>query len=270
MEFHEMVTKAKKHQSLSHYTSFDALESILHNRSIKLSRMDKINDLYEEDRNYGFWSNKVFVACFTHESQESILYWYIYTGKRKEEGIMIKAPTKFLMQNIKVFADCQCSSYEFSQTKQSDPKITNYQHIDDWGIYDTTWADISYVKNFTKYECKLPIYEDLKDCVNLSERDLYESIHVGFLKSIPWHAEKETRLRVSVRPKGLENTNRGVEKPSFEEMYFFLQDDLLKSFEIILNPWADQMFENKVKVLLKQENLSMVKIRRSEIHGTIR
>lgn len=65
---------------IHHYTSIDALESILANRTIRFNRTDRVDDKdeVEVDINGIAFSKYLFVSCWTMDDCESIPQWSMY------------------------------------------------------------------------------------------------------------------------------------------------------------------------------------------------
>ncbi|MCH5211341.1 MAG: hypothetical protein J1F01_10320 [Oscillospiraceae bacterium] len=78
--------------SLFHYTNLDILALILKNRTIRLTRLDFLDDL-EEKKYRSLASIKVhtYVSCWTKDERESIPMWNMYTDMAS--GIRIEMPT---------------------------------------------------------------------------------------------------------------------------------------------------------------------------------
>ena len=74
---------------LYHYASLDTLALILHNRTIRFSRLDKVDDLQEQrsadSQNLG---KMKLVSCWTSSDEESIPMWREYAGA--ECGVRIQ------------------------------------------------------------------------------------------------------------------------------------------------------------------------------------
>ena len=81
-------------QYLYHYTSIEALSQILATRQLRLSRLDKVDDLSEgETEDFGWSGHYIFVSCWTDLVEESLPFWSMYTTPRS--AVRIKLP--FLM-----------------------------------------------------------------------------------------------------------------------------------------------------------------------------
>ena len=65
-----------------HYTSIDSLALILKNRTLRFSRLDRVDDLEEArvEQNQYDLSKFLFVSCWTENGEESIPLWKMYSG----------------------------------------------------------------------------------------------------------------------------------------------------------------------------------------------
>lgn len=77
---------------LYHYTSLDTLALILHNRTIRFSRLDKVDDPQEQrsadSQNLG---KMKLVSCWTSSDEESIPMWREYAGAECGVRIQMKS-----------------------------------------------------------------------------------------------------------------------------------------------------------------------------------
>ena len=77
--------------SLYHYTSIDTLEAILKTRSLKFTRLDKVNDPEEANAlDIEKAASLVFVSCWSAQARESIMMWKMYGGNAR--GVRIAMP----------------------------------------------------------------------------------------------------------------------------------------------------------------------------------
>jgi len=77
---------------LYHYTSLETLAYILRNKTLRFTRLDKVNDKNEAlSRDIQKANTLVFVSCWTGNDNESIPMWRMYTPGM--DGVRIKAPT---------------------------------------------------------------------------------------------------------------------------------------------------------------------------------
>ena len=56
--------QANQHTIVHQYTTFDALDKIVNNKSLRLTRIDLLNDTVENERILELWQKKIFVSCF--------------------------------------------------------------------------------------------------------------------------------------------------------------------------------------------------------------
>lgn len=268
-EIYCALTKAaNRHRKFSHYTTLPSLEMILKNRSFRLSRLDCVNDLYENEYLDDFCRNKVYVGCFTHRIWESYMYWVIY-AKMDITGIMLTFSRELLHEN-EIFGDSQCQESPLKEVKTTDTLHEGYSCVSDWGVFNVSWADIKYVRDFQMYEETNPMWEHLKGCVNLSKEGFRTAISPGLLKGKEWDVENETRVRVAIRPKDFENNKYGVIRPKFEHLYLKLNEKTWDTCVITLNPWAEKSFYYSVHKLLDQNGLTQVQIYKSSLEGSVR
>lgn len=83
---------AEKRMSVYHYTSLIALENIVRNKTFRLNRIDKVNDL-REGSYLGSKDDcaRCFIGCFSYQERESIRQWNMYT----EEDIGVRIGLHF-------------------------------------------------------------------------------------------------------------------------------------------------------------------------------
>jgi len=77
--------------SLYQYTSVGSLEEILQSRTLRFSRLDKVNDPQEATASdLPFASSSIFVSCWTSEEAESIPMWSMYGETLR--GVRVRLP----------------------------------------------------------------------------------------------------------------------------------------------------------------------------------
>ena len=82
--------------TLFHYTNLDVLALILKNKTLRLSRLDVLDDMEEEQcRSISEINVYTYVSCWTNDAEESIPLWDRYTiiGKDRQTGIRIEMPS---------------------------------------------------------------------------------------------------------------------------------------------------------------------------------
>lgn len=79
---------------IHHYTNINTLALILKNKTIRFNRLDKLDDISEEESfNVLKISKYFFVSCWTYDHEESIPQWNMYTEKMA--GVRITLPQNF-------------------------------------------------------------------------------------------------------------------------------------------------------------------------------
>lgn len=78
-----------------HYTTLDALECILSNKTIRLKALSEMDDMLEGDSiDFGDLSKYYYVSSWSLDGKENIPLWYMYTNGLK--GVRIEADEDFL------------------------------------------------------------------------------------------------------------------------------------------------------------------------------
>lgn len=76
---------------LYHYTTIKTLASIFENKTIRFTRLDKVNDPREAiSHEYSLAQTLVFASCWTNHREESIPLWKMYTDF---SGVRLSLPT---------------------------------------------------------------------------------------------------------------------------------------------------------------------------------
>ena len=141
-DYENAVASAKKHRLIDQYTTFEALEKILCNKSLRLTSVDQLNDIVENDRMLDLWKEKVYVSGFTHRSNESYFFWKTY-ARKPDEGIRISLRAHDLCE-LSVHADEYCDTeplHECKKTNMSCQYVTEVTSKD-WGIFDYSLVDV--------------------------------------------------------------------------------------------------------------------------------
>ena len=239
LSYVEAVESASHYNRLYQYTTYEALEKIITNNSLRLTRIDLLNDGVENQKIFKLWKNKVYVSCFTHREDESYFFWETY-AKRSLEGIRISFETKQL-HHLSIHPDETCEKDALVECKRSDCNhiFSSKDDLSSWGVRDYSCVDIAYVpRNLT-----------------FDDDDNFQ----GRIKYTEWDMEAETRLRVAIRPKCLEFYLNDTEFEYYtpENKYIFakLPKSALKSMTITLSPHASIATKKKLDRLLKDNNL---------------
>lgn len=254
--------KAKQHKKLYHYTTLSALESILTNKTLRLSRLDLVNDKNENARVEDIHKFIIFVFCFTHKDKESLRFWKEYA--RESEGVLLEFDNKiFLEEKFDIFSDDKCKN-KFELYKKNN--VTNNAN-QEWFFLDFTFADIIYTKNFSSYEEEDKVLKEFfSGCTMIGKKKNFTFTQLpGLVKGIEWADEKESRLRIALKYKGPINIKDEIHIPPFEYIYIKLSYNVFNNLTITMNPWHNKAFEEKLKTILDNTNLNNIKIKESSM-----
>ena len=246
--YENSVYQANQHTIVHQYTTFDALDKIINSKSLRLTRIDLLNDTVENERMLELWQKKIFVSCFTHRDSESYFFWKTYY-KGDSTGVRLSLDARFLCQ-LTIHPDAMCIEEQLSICKKTiiGSSFTAAISSEAWGIYDSSLVDVMYI----------PRDQQLENIEHFQ----------GRFKYIEWDSEEETRLRVAMRPKCLEFRAQGRElqylTPSNEYVYVKLSDVCFENMVITLSPFASDDLRGKIEELLCKNNLiDKVQIRTS-------
>lgn len=244
----QQIKEAKKHSCFLHYTSLNSLAHILKGRSLRLSKLENINDPVEVELLMDIHENKVFTMCFSHCETETIPLWKMYAGDNM--GLCL------------IF-----DSLEFLEDKQNYIKTAEWKG---WELRESIILDVLYDNDTEKFERNwYPRGEDFpSETYNLA---------AGFLKTRVWEFEKETRVRCYIDvSKGNRSIKSVREKtynyPDFKYVYCHIPDDTLNSFKITFNPFMDSIQKDIVKSTVKNYLLHFndANFVNSDLEGKIR
>lgn len=212
--------KAKEHTMFCHYTNLESLLKILSSRSIRLTQLALVNDPEEESRIDQIKRNKVFAACFSHHSDESIPLWNLYS--KDKYGLQLGLPNISFLEN-----------HDNYFIIENDEK--RYLPDNDWDIRDACIVDIEYVDDPNAHV-------DYMDPLDRGAKIPYP-INIGLIKRKAWSFESETRARVyiestqSLRNYLHELKSPVIRHPFFDYIYCKLNDEDMNQMTITFNPF---------------------------------
>ena len=247
--YENAVYQANRHTLVHQYTTLIALDKIINNKSLRLTRSELLNDTVENECMIELWQKKVFVSCFTHRESESYFFWKAY-AQGDPTGVRLSLDARLLC-SLPIHPDAMCKGEQLSICNKTILKapFTDDISSETWGIYDSSLVDVMYIPRDQNLE--------------------YIEHHQGRFKYIEWDSEEETRLRVAIRPKCLEFKAKGRAlqylTPKNEYIYIKLSDACLESLNITLSPFASNDLREKVEELLRKNNL----IDKIQIHTSV-
>jgi hypothetical protein len=231
--------KAKSHKYLYHYTTIDALLSIITNKEIRLSNLFLLNDPLEYERlfNEPMLQNRIFVCCFNHIIEDAIPLWKMYADG--SYGIRIGFPIKSV-QFFENLSNYRCGPFIFNEN----PNRT-------WKFGYSSVVDVIYDDDFSRFITSF-------DAHHSPDVDKIQiPIAIGHLKKKCWEYEKETRICVGVKPDDLgvcldkKSASFVYAAPPFKYIYCRIPDVALLDMKVMFSPKCNallkEMMENEIR-----------------------
>lgn len=173
-------------QFLYHYTSIDRLAQILKNRTIRLSPLDRMDDLQEnitkDIKNIGRF---FFASCWTAEETESIPMWNMYTDIRA--GVRIGLPKNPFVRHATTLEDL-AKVYGFAPSAKSENVDTflSLASLAKMGAFSPqAWSgdilkQIVYTDDMDKLEPNIATVTDKDISMDTSTVGIYKNVHWQF------------------------------------------------------------------------------------------
>lgn len=231
-----LINQANSNERLFHYTTYEALLSIIKGKCFRLSRLDLLNDKAELKLGYHDEIIKNYVMSFTRE-KEYVSMWAMY-GKTSGIKLRLDFDRKILLKDkVEMYYD---SAKTIPLSYYSSRKLFQLD-----SIYDQKpiqFSDIAYLdKTSRAIKHNGGPFKEL-----LVDKKLIESLS-GFIKYDAWEFEKETRLKVQL------NENRyNTDKKLPEYIYYSISDDLIRSFHVTYNPWMSPILKEEIQKSLSR------------------
>jgi hypothetical protein len=183
-----------------HYTDINTLALILQNRTIRFNRLDKVDDITEGN---SFKTLKLeeffFISCWTHDQNESISQWNMYT--RDLAGVRITLPVRMFDYKTLIVPDAMnlivkgelISPIPFDKIFGEDYMIQPL-FLDDKNF----GRKIIYVDDFM--EIKNKAIEFTMDEKGQAKGTISDPVGIAALKSPDWVFQKEFRFVLFITP----------------------------------------------------------------------
>ncbi len=186
------IQSANERREISHYTNLDALLCMLKTKTLKLNRIDRVNDLNEKlyinDQNI---INQVFITCFTNRISEYIPHWFMYS--KDVYGIRVT----FYKSKEHSIETCLLDPSRPIRAFFNGEEITTLNSTNDFHAVtpqEKDWA-VEYKTLDVVYSSKLMKQNPV---VRQAQVGL---LPIGALKTEDWSFENETRIVGLLRPK---------------------------------------------------------------------
>ena len=223
--------KSVSAERLYHYTTYESLICILKNKSLRLSRMDLLNDKAEQKLGRLDEHTQNYIMSFTRD-KEYVSMWAMYG---RPSGIKIR-----LDFNRKLFVDAINNNFYFDSLKTRKIMLYSSKNPEMFAKKDFLISDIVYFDKKTK-----ELRHNENGFKNISAANDTIDKMTGFIKYDVWEFERETRLRVKMH-NGFNNITNSMDNvPKY--VYAGISDDLIKDFHITFNPWLSNDMKEEIK-----------------------
>lgn len=168
-----------------HYTSIQTLALILHYKTMRFNRLDRVDDVEEAAYGSGPYNINLsqyhFVSCWTKSNEENLALWNMYTRYKGVRIGLESVPFKTYKVNDK-FTSLLKSPMKFG----TDYFASSFNN-------PTTLYDIEYVDNPKEKVAKLAIPTNNGGMI-------FDTTHVGIYKRKEWAMQQESRFKLNVSP----------------------------------------------------------------------
>ncbi len=217
-------------EELYHYTSYQALVSILLNKSFQMSRADLLNDKAETRLGYATEHRRSYVMSFTEET-EYVSMWTMYgksIGVKMRLGIDRKKFESLLKEENIWYKDENGIRLTIQNKTKPLFEISPRRErimLSKVAYYDVEKEIIYDIPNSKPF----PVTVD-KSLIN----EL-----TGVIKYSAWEAERETRARVVL--------DSHIPTIDIPYLYIGLSEEIIESFEITFNPWIPEDMRHEIE-----------------------
>ena len=255
--------------SLLHYTDIDAFSHIIQDKTLKCSSLNNVNDKFEKERtDLEEFAGTRFVTCFCNLDYEVVPFWYLYGKGKCEEKVMLRFD-KYL-QNLEEIIDTQRGTI-FGTSEKIHFQINKSEKYrgNDLNIMSINLFDIQYVERndpvITKSHAEY-IGGNWIDVDMFQSKKRIDASDLGRQKTKNWEYEHETRL--------LYKLNLLDNEENIDALLIGIKPKLFEKLVVVLNPWATDEFEKKVKKIIKDADIpdnikKTIKVNRSELDGEL-
>ena len=268
---------------LYQYTTIEALECILKNRTIRLRPLSSMDDMEEAlSKDCKAIGDLIFVSCWSEEPEEMIPMWYMYSDQCK--GVRIGLPEN------------PFEHYVYSEEEQIQYGLSGVTGIITTGIpiEDILNKDYTVSPFHSEHFLKKIKYTDEEELLKPSlwkhQTDSIQFLYgqMGRYKNEYWSFQKEYRYTLYILPMNLsrmgglvqlglsdiviremKNMSDGNAKLPIDYYDLHIAQNMLERMEIVLGPLMDENDEKRVRTLVGGISDRII-VKRSELAGKIR
>lgn len=253
---------------LYHYTSIQVLALILNNRTIRFSKLSKVNDPLEGIPVMKGLNDYLFVSCWSREHVENLYMWRMYAGL---DGVRIGLPEDIFTtfpkkpENVKIWDHEQDVKVSLVHGIQEAPQ--GWKNIN---IIASFCHDIKEKQGHTMYgPDDMHYYKD--DFVDSNIKFTHSSIPtvmsfaaVGIAKIFYWQFEDEVRFRIPFKDKIPLKPEDRLDIVG-DHIDVGVKDSAFNGIKVVVGPENGKANEIIVKALLKAVGISDDNVTQSRI-----
>lgn len=184
---------------IHHYTTINNLALILKNRTIRFSRLDKLDDISETFKVDPVHVYKyLFVSCWTYMSEESIPQWHMYTDRMRGVRISFPKDWRYMRPVQPRFRGHIEKQGEFLSPIPFDRMFNdNYFIIPSYLDISKFGGNVTYVDDINlQYEKYVKLTDNADGTTELN----IMTEQLGFFKKKDWEFQKEYRFVLFIMP----------------------------------------------------------------------
>ena len=210
-----------------HYTTIETLALILHNKTIRFSRLDTVDDPDE----YGFEKDAhnpakyTYVSCWTTNNKESIPQWVMYGNQKR--GVRISFDSNL---------------FEMEE-KGRHKYIIQYKEQENNDYFIMPIIDNSLVRNISYVENVKSYYDNI--FANINGQTGINFNEVGCYKSKDWEFQQECRFVIYAFPKNIDghmfSPSYIIKNNIYPKVRYIdlpIKESIINSIEIVLGPMS--------------------------------
>lgn len=264
--------------SLHHYTSIDSLALILNSRTLRLSRLDQVDDLREgATADYKRLAHYTFTTCWTNEPTESIPFWHMYTPNMA--GVRITLPTPFF-KTYEVFHDTRTGNIQLPGSVLPYDKLVQQRCLILAGQAHM-FHPVIYTEDESLLKPAVCTYDQKGDVRSISVGK------IGVHKSSAWSFQSEWRYRIHALPAEIDHISELDEydarmvarlmadallrntPPDLTEIFLDIDENAFSKMKLTTGPKMSEGAKLAVAALVAAYNPT-ADIVTSSLEGTIR
>ena len=190
-----------------HYTTVDSVKKILTNKTIRLNRLDRVDDKTESEsfRNVNL-AKYLFISSWTKEDDENLSLWNEYANNK--QGVRIGLPEhmfklKYVNANMyenQMYNGIKLYGENYMILSPEEVFTEQYEILSLFQSWDSFFIDVKYVDDISSLKKYVGEISSSTDGIrNFLLRDDWLQKAVGIKNKI-WHQQNESRFVLVIFP----------------------------------------------------------------------